>query len=378
MDVHLPDEHMPGTFVDKSVLFFSRGKGRGHAIPDAAIAEEILKLDPGVDVTFVSYSLGASTLRQLGWKTIDLELPEDVSPWEIVVRAMHVLRRQRPLLVISHEEFSAIPVSMGFGVPAVFLTDWFLSEESLQMQCLKYATEVIFLDEPGYFDEPSYLRGRIYYAGFVFRRLDLGEDDKAGVRLRFGVPYDSTVITVVPGGAGMHTEARSPLFDLVFGAFEALDVKERRLLWIVGDPDYALLVRKVEGLDGISIFKPQLEFSPILVASDLIITKGNRTPLLECEVMGIPSISISSGLNAVDDYRIGRISSNTALRLRGLNCKSLRDHMLKSLESAGEVRWKRRKDYDQGRILAAQRLCCHVQSAACGASLAISSKRTAS
>jgi len=59
------------------LLFFSRGKGRGHAVPDAAIARELVALSPGVEIHFISYSVGATTLRDLGWNVVDLGLPED-------------------------------------------------------------------------------------------------------------------------------------------------------------------------------------------------------------------------------------------------------------------------------------------------------------
>jgi hypothetical protein len=49
--------------MNQRVLFFSRGKGRGHAIPDAAIAADVIARNPSVDVTFASHSAG---LRHCG------------------------------------------------------------------------------------------------------------------------------------------------------------------------------------------------------------------------------------------------------------------------------------------------------------------------
>ena len=48
------------------VLFFSRGKGRGHAVPDAAIASDLVGREPDVKITFASYGMGAATLKSLG------------------------------------------------------------------------------------------------------------------------------------------------------------------------------------------------------------------------------------------------------------------------------------------------------------------------
>ena len=75
-----------------------------------------------------------------------MEMPEDNPVWETVVRSLRVIEEHRPCLVISHEEFAAVPASKGLGVPAVFLTDWFMPEGFAQMQALRYADEVIFLE----------------------------------------------------------------------------------------------------------------------------------------------------------------------------------------------------------------------------------------
>ena len=101
-----------------------------------------------------------------------------------------------------------------------------------------------------------------------------------------------------------------------------------------------------------------------MAASDLIITKGNRTPLLECEVLGIPSISVSFGYDPIDDFRIGRIPTNTALRARGLNCPLLSDHMVKALAKAREITGKPAGEILRGRMATVQRLQSHLEAAA--------------
>jgi hypothetical protein len=49
----------------KKVLFFTRGRGSGHAIPDIEITNELLGLRMDVEVRFVSYASGARTLSEL-------------------------------------------------------------------------------------------------------------------------------------------------------------------------------------------------------------------------------------------------------------------------------------------------------------------------
>jgi hypothetical protein len=47
------------------VLFFARGRGRGHAVPDTAIVDELLQLSPDLNVCFASYATGA--IIRLPW-----------------------------------------------------------------------------------------------------------------------------------------------------------------------------------------------------------------------------------------------------------------------------------------------------------------------
>ncbi len=85
------------------ILFFSRGRGKGHAIPDAAIMESVRNLDDRIGWQFVSYGTGASTLAELGHSVRDLQLPDDNPFHETLIRACEVISECSPGLVVSHE-----------------------------------------------------------------------------------------------------------------------------------------------------------------------------------------------------------------------------------------------------------------------------------
>lgn len=173
----------------RKMLFFSRGKGRGHAVPDAAIGNELQKLEPRLELTFVSYSTGAATLKELGKEVIDLGLPEDNPLWDTSLRVVRLLRDQEPhTIVVSHEEFCVAPLAKAFGFPTVFLTDWFVSAESHYMRSLQHADEIIFMDRPGLYDEPSYLSGKVHYVGCVLRPLNSQGLSREEARLQLGLP----------------------------------------------------------------------------------------------------------------------------------------------------------------------------------------------
>ena len=69
---------LPRFQADKrKILFFSRGRGRGHALPDVEIVQAIHYARPDVEVLFVSYATGSQTIANAGLPVIDVGLPEE-------------------------------------------------------------------------------------------------------------------------------------------------------------------------------------------------------------------------------------------------------------------------------------------------------------
>jgi len=316
--------------LSNRIVYFSRGMGRGHAVPDSVIAHAIASKRPDIQLTFVSYATGALTLRQLGWNVIDLGLPEHAQFLEILIPTIPLLSRLSPALVIAHEEFAPLCVARGMDQSSIHLTDWFSSEDSLEMQSLRYADQVLFLDDAGYYDEPPYLKNRVKYFGYITEDISavLPKED---CRRSLSIPLDATVVLCAPGGAPMFSEERTPFSDLLLRAFDLLPMPLKRLLWVCSDPDFSSLASKVGDRDDILLMKPHATFANTLQAADLLITKGNRGALFEGETLGIPSLSASFGVNPIDDYRVLRIRSHLALRARGLSPENLRDNMVIAL-----------------------------------------------
>jgi UDP:flavonoid glycosyltransferase YjiC (YdhE family) len=121
-----------------TIVYFSRGKGRGHAVPDNAIARRLLQRSPSIDIRFVSYSTGADVLRQCGWSVTELNLSEEPNFSDSLYEVARLLHSLPATLVVCHEEFAALCVAKALGIRTVFLTDWFISPESVIMQSLKY------------------------------------------------------------------------------------------------------------------------------------------------------------------------------------------------------------------------------------------------
>src|SRR5712691_3677218 len=88
----------------KKVLFFSRGRGRGHAIPDVEIIRALGAVRPDAEVRIVSYGTGCATFTDLGFPVVDLGLPDTSPIAETSVLAGRLIGWLNPDLVVSHEE----------------------------------------------------------------------------------------------------------------------------------------------------------------------------------------------------------------------------------------------------------------------------------
>jgi UDP-N-acetylglucosamine:LPS N-acetylglucosamine transferase len=308
------------------VLFFSRGRGRGHAIPDISIARELVGLAPDLGLAFVSYSTGAETLVEAGHQVVDLQLPDEAPFLELSVRATRVIAAERPDLVVSHEEFAALPAAKAFGLPTILVVDFFPSRDVWQ-ESLRYADHILFIERRGIFAEPVEVRGRVSYVGPVVRPLAVTREDRASCRRELGLPEDAKVLSVIPGAWA--TEQRSPVFDLLVPAFRALPFPRRRLVWIAGR-DQEELSRRLAGSDEISVVPSCSPIEKLMVASDLCITKANRGTTIDLARLGVPSVSLSHGRNPIDEAIIPRIPSNIALDARGIDAGFLA-HVLQSI-----------------------------------------------
>lgn len=310
------------------ILFFTRGRGRGHAIPHIVIVEDLKRLHLTSEVCFVSYGTGAATLVERGFSVVDLDLQEDNPFLETLVCVTQLIAERRPKIVVSHEEFAALPAAKAFGIPTVFLTDWFVPIDNLWMQTLKYADEIIFMEERGIFPEPAYAKGRVKYVGPMIRHMVHDKADRIQSREDLKLSQRAKVISIIPGSWA--TEERAPILDLVLPAFENLGTEEKVLVWVAGR-DYKMLSDRLRLAKDVIVKKEHWPIEQLMVASDLVITKGNRGTTCELGTLGVPSISVSFGLNPIDDIITPRIRTNVALHAKGIDSGFLGELMRRLL-----------------------------------------------
>lgn len=299
-----------------SILFFCRGRGRGHAVPDAVIARELAVLRPDVQLHFVSYGTGARTLEALGFSLIDLDLPDNNSIAVTTVLAGRLIAALQPDLVVAHEEFPALPAAKILEKRTVMITDYFAAPAAYAMESLWFADHVLFLDRRGVHAEPPSARGKTSYLGPVMRPLEYRRRDRARAREELGLSPLAQVISVMPGS---WTEALAPLAQRMFAAFGALP-GEKHLVWMAGEDEQML---RRAATPGVTVKKADWQIDRLMAASDLVITKCNRMTVRELAALGIRTLSVSYGLNPPDEQSIRRLASNRTIQPRELTARLL-------------------------------------------------------
>jgi hypothetical protein len=309
------------------VVFFSRGRGRGHAVPDMAIERELKRAEPDLDIRFVSYSGGAHALRSCGYDVLDLLMPDDPPLSDAIVAQTRVVGYLRPRLVIAHEEFPALIAARVFEVPCIFITDFFQDPKSFCMEALNCAREIIFTAEPGIYTEPPFLRPQIHYVGPAVRRFQYGRADRQRARQELGIPAEAVLALCQPGN---WPESQVPMGQVLVSALDAVPYPSKRLIWLAGR-DYDALRSLFCDRSDITVVKEDWQIDRLFAASDLAITKANRQTVFEAASVGLPSISVSNGINWPDDVAVAHVRSNTSLHVRGLTADVLAQLMIRKI-----------------------------------------------
>jgi UDP-N-acetylglucosamine:LPS N-acetylglucosamine transferase len=317
--------------LEARIVFVSAGNGKGHAVPDMAIGRELTKLAPNLAIQFVSYATGAEAYRGCGYPVIDMHAPDSPPYLDMVVAFTRLLRHMAPapLLIVSHEEYSAVTAANALEIPCVFITDFFMDPNSMWMYALKAASEIIFIGEQGLYTEPPLLRNKIHYVGRGVRAFEYSLADRERARTELAIPRDAIVALLQPGA---YVESRVPMAELLLAAWRLLPDSPKRLIWLAGRDLPALQSRYGKEADLI-LLQEDWKIDRLMAASNVLITKANRVTVYEAAAMGLPSISVSMMANWPDDVAVANVASNTPLSTDGLTPQRLADAIQDAIAS---------------------------------------------
>lgn len=309
--------------MPNKILWFSRGKGRGHAVPDFAIVRR-LRQEINASVQFASYACGAIALRECGEEIIDLCLPEANSYTETLGRAWREIDRIRPDVVVSHEEFGALPAARMLGVKSIYISDWMPGPGSIAAEAIGYADNIVIWEHPGVFFFPYQLRCKPEFVGPFARRGAYGRGDANIIRTRLGIDQEAFLLLVVPGS--FVGEEKAPLAPLVLSAYGLLP-ERKNMIWVAGQ-DVHHLRRISSSINGVTVLDTASDMHALLAACNVMIGRGTRATLIEAASMGTPTITLSHGVNPTDDYLASRIGSNLSLQASALGASDLCRYLL--------------------------------------------------
>ena len=314
----------------KGILYFSRGLGRSHAVADIKISQALGELCSDFEFSFVSHATGADTFRQHGHPVVDLGLPERPTFLEVLVPIARLIEESRPLAVISHEGFEALPASKIFKIPAILITHWFLEAKHPSTETLDYVDRVVFIEEPGLFPEPPNVKGKIDYVGPSVRDFSYTRSDRSRARRELRLSEDGLVLLVLQGS---FPEKQAPIVDAVMRAFDALKSAGKHLIW-VADQDYGALHNRLGQRQDVTVKQTDWQMDRLMVASDLVITKATYNIDLELMVLGVPSIAIlKEQANPFGRVFIERNPAATILDFEHLNWRQLARCIKRTLAS---------------------------------------------
>lgn len=293
----------------RDIIFFSRGRGHGHAVTDVEIVESIREVDAGFGCTMASYGTGWQTFSALGVEALDLNLSDENLFVPTLVAACSLIRELRPSIIIAHEEFAAVAAAAACGVPCIFLSSWFPPVNSLLAETLHYPRALVLLEDGGLFPVPPGLAERVRVAGPVVRRMGYSRERRGEVRAELGIVDDAECWCIISGGWA--NEERAPVGHLMLDAFACLPRVDKRMIWL--GQISGRLAERVSRMPGVEVLPFAKHIDKIMVASDVILTKGTHAATLEAASLGIPSVSLSLRQNPVDEILVPRVRTNTHL-----------------------------------------------------------------
>ena len=106
-------------------------------------------------------------------------------------------------------------------------------------------------------------------------------------------------------------------------AFDQLRQPGKHLVWLAGADEH-LLKELVSGRNDITLLGTDWQIDRLMVASDLAITKSNRMTVIELASLGVRTLSLSYGLNPVDEQCVASLEGNETIGIEKLTAGRLK------------------------------------------------------
>ncbi|MCZ6775967.1 MAG: undecaprenyldiphospho-muramoylpentapeptide beta-N-acetylglucosaminyltransferase [Ignavibacteria bacterium] len=287
-----------------NILFAGGGTG-GHLFPAVAVADEVKKIKPEAEITFVGTKggIGERVVPIRGYKFVPiwvggfkrkLTLEIFLFPVKLVVALMQsflLMRRLRPTVVVGTGGYVCGPVVyMGsvLGIPTLIqeqnsypgFTTRFLSSRVDQVH-------ISFESSKRFFK-----RARNVQLSGNPTRATLGSITRAEAAGFFGLDVQKKTLLVFGGSLGARSINRAVL--IILSGLMASDIQ---VIWQTGENDYDTIIasseyRAEKERGAIKVFKFIERMEYAYSACDLALCRAGATTVAELTRAGVPSVLI--------------------------------------------------------------------------------------
>ncbi|NLG86611.1 MAG: undecaprenyldiphospho-muramoylpentapeptide beta-N-acetylglucosaminyltransferase [Firmicutes bacterium] len=291
------------------VLFAGGGTG-GHIYPALAVAQLLMERDPNTKVLFVGTKTGlehdlvpkagfkleivpaAGLKRRLTLANLSV-LTTNIQGF---VRAVNILRRFRPQVVVGTGGYVAVPVVMAAAwlhIPILLHEQNALPGLANRWLSRFAACVAISYDQAA----PYFTRARQVIVSGNPVRAGVWQKSREEGRRNMGRSEDARVVLVFGGSRGAR-----PITEAALAAAPRLLADQQLVLLVVtGTTDFATIEEKVCRLGiqacqaGKMLIRPYLyNMEDALAAADVVVTRAGATTLAEITARGIPAVLIPS------------------------------------------------------------------------------------
>jgi len=298
------------------VLIAGGGTG-GHLFPALAIAEELGRQAPGVEVLFIGSEHGLERevvtregfpfapvhlrgwSRRLGWKTLQFPL----SLLRGLVQSYLIVRRFRPHVVVGTGGYVSGPAllwSALIGLPTLIQEQNSLPGATTRI--LSRRVDEVHLSFAGsrrYFRRRDHLR----MSGNPLRSA-LGRTDRDQACRALSFDPDRPVVLITGGSQGAHS-----INLAVAEEFERLADQRVQVLWQTGSRDLEEIRRRCEGKGDRTVITDFIkDMSLAYAAADVVVCRAGATTVAEVAACGLPAVFIPFPFATADHQRFNALA----------------------------------------------------------------------
>lgn len=267
-----------------------------HIIRDLSLSEELLKIDPSVDIAFMVPGFRASFVESKGFKVIRtpvVTFHHKVEDFHVFFDYLYLTARKfNPDVVIGDMFPYASALAEFLNRPFILIADYVFPLGDVNVLARFFSlrvSKVLVCDTEPFWPVPKMLesiKNKMHFVGPILRQFnELRSKSKRDIKAELGFNPESPLILVTMGGSGLFSKP----FKVAIEAFREVRKKIHNavmLLCLGLTPK-----EKVAPIPEEVVIKSFIsDLAPLIRASDVIVTRGGHGTLAEASVLATPII----------------------------------------------------------------------------------------